>query len=250
MIPAELQLDSVNVTDYVQQLGHADLPAYQAWYGLTPDNVIGPITSSLLTEDRCGVGDFAGAENAQWPRSCMGVTVAYDFSSIPADIAKAAWKLAIEMWNRACGITLEMIGRVSEAMIWATDGPLPGAVLAWSELARDRCDSRLEQRYDTTISYVIDFLAKIIGHELGHALGLNHSRSRADLLFSSIGNAPFSTYPGPGDLREVLRRYGEPTKPPTPPTPDKPTVIAEFEATEAGQKFAVVIKSGGGGWEF
>ena len=251
MILPELEMSRAGIDRYVVALGHSDLASYQEWYGLKPDDIVGPITSSQLAERRCGMPDFAGGrEGAQWPRLCMEVPAAYEFSSIPADIAKQAWKLAIEMWNKVCGITLELIESLANAKIWATDGPLPGPVLAWSELARDRCTDRLEQRYDTTISYVVDFLAKIIGHELGHALGLQHSRDRADLLFSSIGNAPFSSYPGPGDLREVLKRYGEPDEPPTPPEPDKPIVVAKFVASKVGQEFTVLTgKKSDGGWE-
>ncbi len=250
IIVPQLETSPQAIDDYVKALGHENLFAYQAWYGLQPDGIIGPVTSSLLSERRCGVPDFAGAEEAQWPRSCMAVPVAYDFSSIDPDIAAQAWRLGVKFWNDICGIELRIGGFLSDAWIWATDGPLPGPTLAWSELARDRCDDRLEQRYDTTISYTVDFLAKIIAHELGHAIGHQHSSDRRDLLFPSIGNAPFSSYPGRGDVFEALKRYGEPTAPPSPPDKE-PEVLLEWVAKEAGQRF--VLLSGNnpdGGWRF
>ncbi len=246
MIVPQLETSPQAIEDYVQALGHANLSAYQAWYGLNPDSIVGPITSSLLAERRCGVPDFAGAEEAQWPRSCMVVPVVYDFDSIDPDIAAEAWALGIKFWNDICGMELRIGGVFADGKIWATDGPLPGPTLAWSELARDRCNDRLEQFYDTTISYTVDFLAKIIAHELGHALGHRHSNDRRDILFSSIGNAPFSSYPGPGDIREALKRYGEPTAPP----PDETEVLHEWAAEEAGQKFKVITgKNPNGGWK-
>ena len=249
IIVPQLATSPQAIEDYVKQLGHADLVHYQSWYGLVPDGIVGDKTSSLLAERRCGVRDFAfpGWEEAQWPRTCMVVPVAYDFDSIDPDIAAQAWTLGVKFWNDICGIALTIGGSFADGKIFATDGPLPGPVLAWSELARDRCDDRLEQRYDTTISYTVDFLAKIIAHELGHAIGHQHSNDRRDVLFASIGNAPFSSYPGPGDVREAVKRYGEPTEP---PPDDKPVTIFEWVAKAAGDKFAVVAgKKPNGGWE-
>ena len=239
MIVPQLETSPQAVSDYVQRLGHVSLTAYQAWYGLKADGIVGDKTSSLLAERRCGVPDFAGAEGAQWPRECMVVSVSYAFDSIDPNIAAQAWFLGLQFWNEICGIELLLVDRITGGKIWATDGPLPGPVLAWSELARDRCDDHLEQRYDTLEDYTVDFLAKIIAHELGHALGLRHSNNRLDVMFASIGNAPLSTYPGPGDLREADDRYGETTAPPAPPE-DKLEVLHEWVATAVGQKFAVV----------
>lgn len=249
IIVPQLETSPQAIDDYVKALGHADLTGYQSWYGLKPDGVMGPVTSSLLAERRCGMPDFAlaGEEEAQWPRSCMVVPVSYVFDSIPSEIAAPAWALGIKFWNQICGIELQLVDIVADGKIWATDGPLPGPTLAWSELARDECDDQLEQRYDTLEDYTVDFFAKIIAHELGHAIGHQHSNDRRDILFSSIGNAPFSSYPGPGDIREAVKRYGEPTAPPAPPD-EKPEVLHEWAAEEAGQRFAV-MKLSNVGWK-
>lgn len=216
----ELVVSQADIEQYVQGLGHNSLRAYQEWYGLKPDGVVGPITSTIMAERRCGVPDFAGGpEKAQWPRSCMEVPVAYDFDRIDANIASESWQLALDKWNEVCGITLELVQGLRNGKIWATDGALPGSTLAWSFLANDSCGSRLEQRYDTTISYTVEFLTKIIFHEVGHALGLQHSNRRADIMFPSIGPAPWSSYPSENDVRRVVDRYGEAPEPPPPPPP-------------------------------
>ena len=241
MTPAELQLNSLAVGDYIRQLGHASLADYQKWYGLRDDGVIGPITSSLLAEPRCGVPDFAGAEKAQWPRSCMIVPVAYEFDRIDANIAAQAWKMALDKWTEVCGVVLELVDGLNNGKIWATDGPLPGSTLAWSFLANDRCNARLEQRYDTTISYTVEFLTKIIFHEVGHALGLGHSNRRSDIMWPSISGTPWSAYPSQNDINRVVQRYGEPEPIPEPPTtPEKPKVLFTTPPAREGQTFSLV----------
>ena len=189
MTPADIPLDFAIVGSYVRQLGHVSIKSYQAWNDLKPDGIVGPITSSYLMAPRCGVPDFAGGpEKAQWPTSCQDVTVSYDFDQIDSGIAEQAWLQALIKWNEVCGINLNLTDQ--RGQIWATDGPLPGSTLAWSFLANDSCNASLEQRYDTTISYTVGFLAKIILHEVGHALGLQYSNRRADILYPSISGDP------------------------------------------------------------
>lgn len=247
----ELAIDQTAIDHYVQGLGHADLKAYQEWYGLKPDGIVGPITSTIMAEPRCGVPDFAGVEEAQWPRNCMVVTVSYDFDSINSNLAADAWKMALDKWNEVCGITLDLLALGSaRGQIWATDGPLPGSTLAWSFLANDSCNASLEQRYDTTIRYTIEFLAKIIFHEIGHACGLGHSNRRDDIMFPSIGPAPWSSYPSQNDIRRMIQRYGEaaPPPPPPPPDPDEGWEIVDGEVTirfrEFTNKFRLIESSG------
>ena len=248
----ELEVSHKKATKYVKRLGHADLSRYQEWYGMEPDDILGPITLSQLMQPRCGVPDFAGREEAKWPTSCRHVTVTYDFDSISSVIAAAAWKLALDKWNEVCGINLDLVRNNSRGQIWATDGPLPGSTLAWSFLANDSCDAKLQQKYDTTTSYTVEFLTKIIFHEVGHALGLQHTNRRADIMYPSISGAPWSNYPSENDISRVVSRYGEPEpvpEPPTPPdTPGGPIAILDggFSVVTGGRvvKLKVIESSG------
>jgi hypothetical protein len=207
---------------------------YQEWHGLEPDGYPGPKTSTLMTQPRCGCPDWQPArppDEASWPRSCLEVPVAYRLQlNVDDDVILSAWGAALEKWNRVCGITLELIGPMSEAKIWARSGPLPGSTLAWSYLPNGNCRERLEQKYDSEHRWSHDFLAKTILHELGHAIGLTHSRSQSDIMYPSITGRELSSYPSPNDRRRVVGFYGEPGPAPD-PDPDQDPGLSRVTIT-------------------
>lgn len=206
--------------DLAESLGYSSIQDYQDWFGLEPDGIVGPITSAHMTQPRCGVPDVMAAGISQIPRSCMDhVEVFYSFNGMraTAEDIRQAWSMAVAEWNQACGINLVFVKSLSESRIHATAGPLQGSTLAWSYLPQGNCSDRMEQKYNTSLSGR-DYLAKVILHEVGHAIGLEHSRNQLSIMYPSIQSLPFSSYPNPEDIQQVVDRYGPPAdKPPQPP---------------------------------
>lgn len=216
---AGLKIDALGTA---KSLGFDDVSHYQDWHGLVSDDIAGPVTLSSMTERRCGMPDLIrdhSPEEAAWPKTCLDVTTSHRLRlNVDDDVIERAWEAAIGLWNQSCGIRLTAISQLKQANIWARSRPLPGSTLAWSFLPNGMCNERIEQAYDTTERWNFEMLAKVMLHEIGHALGFEHNNERNSILFPSILSNPLSVYPSPGDVRLAVSMYGPPeTVQPPPP---------------------------------
>ena len=191
--------------------------------GVFLDGIIGPATEKLMEMPRCGVPEFANKEEANWPTTCRNeITVSYEFDSINAILAAAAWPQALKAWVDRCELMFDLLPAFSNSSrIWATDGPLSGSTLAWSYLAQNDCGARLEQRYNTSVNWGLSLLSSTIIHEVGHALGLDHINDRNAIMYPSITDV---TEPQEPDIAAMERLGYKRRTTPLPPDDPGPLV--------------------------
>lgn len=156
----------------------------------------------------------------------VGITNVY---AVFTDIF-AAWRDAVE------GVlSFTMVDTPSAADIVITSGPIdkPFGVLAWSELPTGN-DARLLQRYDSADQFTIDIgvqgsligLHETGGHEVGHALGLDHDPDQSALMRATY--VPGRWQPQAADIAKVRAIYPKITTGTPAPSADNEVVTGRF----------------------
>lgn len=238
-------------------------------HGAVIDGEVGPATDDLLEYPRCGFPDYPvpegtlsmGRQEANWPTSCRGsLKTGRNFRSLPGSnevTTHSVWWASANNWTWALedvDITVAAVND-SAVQVWADLRALSGSTLAWSYLAQNRCNVRLQQAYNTRTNWGNRaFAATVKSHEDGHAWGLPHNNDRDALMYPSIHARSQARhgYPNATDLRVARglgytlsnqtgpppldklylpRPWGSPDhptdpEPPTDPTdPDEPRIV-------------------------
>ena len=188
----------------------------------------------------CGTSDSITAEQiAAWRKKVVYWQILGDLPGISRDSFKSAIFQAFASWQAVCDLSFAEAGNSSPDII-ITTGRIDrsGGVLAWSELP-DGSDRQLQQKYDTSESFVIamspprgkiDLLA-VATHEIGHALGLEHAANGSPDLMAPIYQ-PGRRTPQPGDVARIQKLYPKVMIPdPVPPTEETTVVIRITGAT-------------------
>ena len=178
---------------------------------------------------RCGMGESVlGAGMCMWPQKDRVVTFCHDrlkdAFNLPWASIDRAYRRGAQMWNAVCGIRLTYTADFNAANIFAIPANMggKGGVLADSFLSCGvSASGRLQQRYDTSEGWTESFFAEVAGHEIGHACGMEHSSSKSDLMWPYAGAVDL---PGPGDIKRMVERYGNPVVVPPEPPPTEPGI--------------------------
>lgn len=183
----------------------------------------------------CAVTSEMAAATAAWRKRRLSWAVDGEFPTLGDEAARAALAEAFANWAAVCGLTFVEANDTRSADIVVTTGRIDGplGVLAWSELPSGD-DRALTQKYDSKDRFVVAVrpprdsidLVAVATHEIGHALGLDHtSPGTGDLMEPTY--APGRRTPQPGDVARVRALYGPATAGPS-PTPGTARVASRM----------------------
>jgi predicted Zn-dependent protease len=183
----------------------------------------------------------AGQGLCQWSHAPVTVAQTLQFRQYATQTVADCWAVALETWEAACGISFVKV--IDDANITARSGAIdgPGRILAQSHLPCGANETTaLSQLYDSSEVWPSRaYLTATMIHELGHALGLDHSQDPLNIMYPSM--RPNVMALGSGDIAQAQRRYGLPRQQPT-PTPQPiptPTPTGNPILTIDGRRFEV-----------
>lgn len=212
--------------------------AFQRWWGLKSDGIVGDKTLRAMEVPRCGCPDKPDTDNpehasynnmqalvqenrAKWNKSGLKYCVqGYVTGKISKTQQKQIIGRAWDSWNRVCGINVEAVSKPADAdiIIRAGQGSASqfdgrGGTLAWAYLP-DGNDTQLEMRFDLAETWIDDpkqrgiLMFNVAVHEFGHLLGLTHSK-KTTAIMAPYYNPLIATPQKDDDISRVQQLYGK-----------------------------------------
>ncbi|QQP53092.1 Uncharacterized protein FKW44_005439, partial [Caligus rogercresseyi] len=174
---------------------------FQEYNGLDQTGVLDDATRELINQPRCGVSDIDPQKENKWNRKLL----TYAIGSLPEELSFDARGVETQITQafrngadsyRGADIQIDfMKGRHGDGN--AFDGPSGVWLTQTWALTRPRRPMR---------SYTQ--LYQVAVHEIGHSLGLGHSRDKSAIMAPMYKSWISSLRLGQDDILEVQRRYG------------------------------------------
>lgn len=220
-----------HVKQWLAEYGYETVEEMQEFYGLAVDGAAGPQTLGAMNIPRCGCKDLRIAEDCPWVDKrhltywhgggfnlFKGTHKAAgrQLSRRVIDDGFTAWA-AVSLFTFERYTAKDFDPKVVDIWIGGGKGPRydfdgPGNVLAWAYMPCGDFEY-LETRFDVQEPWTADpkladtgiYAPSVWLHELGHLLGLDHSRDANDVMAAYYNPELRSLQPG--DIRRIQQFY-------------------------------------------
>lgn len=226
--------------------------SFQDFFGLPITNRPDPKTIRTMQLPRCGHVDIVNRKSkkstealaikqfvtenvAKWQDTALTYYIQSFVSGLSKDVQAANIQGAFDAWSQYTNITAEQVSAQNKADIVLSTGSGPssnfdgpGGVLAWCYLPNGS-DGQLLMRYDVQETWITNPQERgilhfnVTCHELGHGLGLDHSKIQSALM-APYYSVSVATPQQNDDIPRIQKLYGIKVTPPQPPQPPQPPI--------------------------
>lgn len=249
-------LDEISVEDIVNAV-----KTFQSLAGLKTDGKIGVKTAKAMDWPRCGCIDIAAQRGGgrpvgipKWGKKNLRWFIEKRDIDLTKDEWDGAFRLAFKQWADVSGLTFTEVMSKTETDIVISIGSGsrdgfdgPSGTLAWAQLVPSaEFMGQLLSRFDSAETWILNpnqrgiLLVNVACHEIGHLLGLDHSRMETALM-APFYNVSITKPQVQDDIPRIQSLYGKnatPTPEPEPepgpdpvPEPKGETLTVEIEFT-------------------
>lgn len=213
--------------------------AFRRAHGI-PDSATAEAVESTMRLPRCGLPDHAltTAEN-RWRKRDLKVYVESYVTALSRGDQDDLLDGCLKVWPSVCNLTMQRVltRSIADVVIGAGRGRSSGfdgpqGVLAWAELPPGddrqlRLMLDLDERWISTATQAGILYKNVVNHELGHIVGLDHSRG----LMAPYYAAGIAVPQQDDDIPRAQALYGAPVNP---PAPTSQRIVLEFQGPIPG----------------
>uniref|UniRef100_A0A3P9NE72 Matrix metallopeptidase 7 n=1 Tax=Poecilia reticulata TaxID=8081 RepID=A0A3P9NE72_POERE len=200
----------------------------QNFFGLRETGILDSNTMDVMKKPRCGVPDVDNYSFYPYHPKWKNRTISYKIAKYTPDLSREdverSFRLALKMWSDAAPLNFVKVihGKADIVLSFAHrahgdfspfDGP--GGVLAHAFQPGEGMGGDVhfdeDETWTTGGALSISFsLFAVAAHELGHSLGLTHSRDPSAVMFPSYRHQSSKQYTlSTDDVLGIQRLYGE-----------------------------------------
>ncbi len=208
---------------------------YQAFFSLPQTGDIDEATLQQMKQPRCGMADLVESGTGPskfevanpWPRKALTYAFLNTSGDLPAETQKGAVRAAFASWAAVTPLAFKEQGSADFVISFeqvahkrgASDSSFGATTIAHAFLpscAGDRCaelsgDLHFNDElfaFSTAPTPAQMDLQSVAVHELGHALGLEHSKVPTSVMYPSIAGGQQSRALAPDDVAGIQALYG------------------------------------------
>ncbi|XP_061916490.1 collagenase 3-like [Entelurus aequoreus] len=219
-----------------------DLEDMQSFFGLEVKGVLNQETLAVMKAPRCGVSDigryghFAG--EPKWKKRLITYRITQYTPDLNQRQVDETIAQAFQLYSDVIPLDFKQISSDTADIMIVFKGGHHGDLYPFDGVGKVVAHANSPGRklggdihFDDDEQWTLDQtgvnLLLVAAHELGHALGLDHSRDRSALMFPTYQFVNTNGYKLPDDdIRDIQALYGsrtaDPTKAPIPNSPAEP----------------------------